>query len=647
MRRIISALIVFLLVFQVATPVFAATQTARNIVIFEVEGEEATMTRGAARSFAARANQRMGNGYTISTGRDSFVWLLLDEDSVVKIDQNSKIQFGNARGNNLSISVLSGAITTNTAAQSAGNSVNVRAGNSALAVRGTLFVVENLPDNRVVITMLAGSGSVNDIPLEAGEFLQIFDTESERVYETQTLVIDQELSLSVLTAILDNISYVIEAGLIDTEAAEIVIAQVEELMQEAIEALEEERAARDAEIEAEAEAAPPVPEPTTPAATPPVTEPETEPPTEPPTTPPPTEPPTTPPPTTPPPTEPPTEPPPNPDDVAIAGARAAIEGAVFGAIQANVGNVDQARAVVQGVLDGLELHGTAVEIVDGAFTAATAGNATTPNGTNGSFTFTAEINKTAGTQQITNQLTLTITATPYDPSIQANIDITNARIAIEAATFSATQANVGDIAQARAAVQAVLDGLNLHGTATEIVDGTFANATAGTATNPAGTGGSFAFTVEINKTAGTQQTTNQQTLTISATPYDPSIQANIDITNARIAIQAATFAAIQANVGDVAQARAAVQAVLDGLNLHGTATEIVDGTFANATAGTATTPNGINGSFAFTVEINKTAGTQQITNQLTLTITATPYDPSIQANIDITNARTAIEAATF
>lgn len=70
----------------------------------------------------------------------------------------------------------------------------------------------------------------------------------------------------------------------------------------------------------------------------------------------------------------------------------------------------------------------------GVFTAATAGDATTPEGTNGSFKFTVTINKGSGTEVTSAEQTMTITATPYEAP---EADLT----AYEAALAAVTEAD--------------------------------------------------------------------------------------------------------------------------------------------------------------------------------------------------------------
>ncbi|MDR0794518.1 MAG: hypothetical protein LBE79_00445, partial [Tannerella sp.] len=101
------------------------------------------------------------------------------------------------------------------------------------------------------------------------------------------------------------------------------------------------------------------------------------------------------------------------DDAFITAAKAAIEGATYTDTQANVADIAAAKATVETIIGKITLNGVTATVVDGTFTAAIAGTAGTPAGTNGSYTFTVNLEKGTGTQQISSTLTLTITATPY------------------------------------------------------------------------------------------------------------------------------------------------------------------------------------------------------------------------------------------
>jgi hypothetical protein len=98
-------------------------------------------------------------------------------------------------------------------------------------------------------------------------------------------------------------------------------------------------------------------------------------------------------------------------------------------------------------------------------------------------------------------------------------------------------------------------------------------------------------------------------------------------------VTAANYTAAQADVTDIASAKSAVEAIINALNLNGVTAEVTDGTFTAATAGTVENTNGTNGSYTFTVTLNKGEGAQQVTNALTLTITATAYVEHTSATV--------------
>jgi uncharacterized repeat protein (TIGR02543 family) len=98
-------------------------------------------------------------------------------------------------------------------------------------------------------------------------------------------------------------------------------------------------------------------------------------------------------------------------------------------------------------------------------------------------------------------------------------DITDAKALVESTAFTATQAQVSSIAAAKAKAESVIGGLALNGVSAEVVDGAFTAAVAGTSGNPAGTNGSYTFTVTLNKGDSAEQTTASLTLAITATPY--------------------------------------------------------------------------------------------------------------------------------
>ena len=183
------------------------------------------------------------------------------------------------------------------------------------------------------------------------------------------------------------------------------------------------------------------------------------------------------------------------------------------------------------------------------------------------------------------------------------------------------------INKAQALVNAL--GTELKGTSVNVIAGTFTGAITGTEASVYGTNGSFSFTVEISKDKGTTLTTDVQTMTITATKYDPT-QDNADIVTAKTNIEGATYTTTQADVDNKTSALAKVETIISGLDTAGTIVEVVPGSFSGAIAGVEGVFDPTDGSYTFTVKINKGGGAETITKELTLTITATEPIPVVR-----------------
>ena len=73
MKKFLTLVLALLFAAQLTLAATANT-LARSITIMRAEGN-VTMTKGTPRTFPARVNFRMANGYTITVGRNSHCWL--------------------------------------------------------------------------------------------------------------------------------------------------------------------------------------------------------------------------------------------------------------------------------------------------------------------------------------------------------------------------------------------------------------------------------------------------------------------------------------------------------------------------------------------------------------------------------------------
>jgi len=158
------------------------------------------------------------DGYTVITGADSYCYLRLDDGSLLKMDQNSKISIGRTWRNRLSISVLSGGLLVDAASQQPGSNVEVRVGNSAIAIRGTMFIAEHMPDGEVTFTMFEGSGEAGGVRLNNGYTVNVLDTTTvTRKHELRRITFNRDTSLFVLQSVLADVDRFVQNGIISRE----------------------------------------------------------------------------------------------------------------------------------------------------------------------------------------------------------------------------------------------------------------------------------------------------------------------------------------------------------------------------------------------------------------------------------------------
>ncbi|MCL2292484.1 MAG: DUF4430 domain-containing protein [Candidatus Bathyarchaeota archaeon] len=108
------------------------------------------------------------------------------------------------------------------------------------------------------------------------------------------------------------------------------------------------------------------------------------------------------------------------DNEAIVAAKVAIENAFADAVvvQAEADSEVVALAKINAILNGVSLNGVTAVVSKISYTVALAGTSENPFGTNGSYTFTVALTKGVGAEQVTETLTLTILATPFELPVE-------------------------------------------------------------------------------------------------------------------------------------------------------------------------------------------------------------------------------------
>ena len=222
--RLLCVLAVLAAIVSITVVTVATTVSARTMVVHETGGT-VTYTKGAAKEYTAKKGTKLSGGYTLSTSTGSYAYISLDDESLVKLDQKTKISVSKQSSTKLSLSVLSGSLSVSAGKQKDGEVLAISGGNAALTVRGTLFVVEYKDDGNFVVYMLSGSGEVFGHVVDAGFKMTVSDLGSlaagstdpsdDKEYELTPLVIDEGLSIFMLEAIVEYKDELIERGELD------------------------------------------------------------------------------------------------------------------------------------------------------------------------------------------------------------------------------------------------------------------------------------------------------------------------------------------------------------------------------------------------------------------------------------------------
>ena len=208
-RRIVAYILSLLLAVSLSVPAFGNDVTARNISIFEVDGDNARLSRGAAREVVPRAGQRLSDGNILTTGRNTNIFLRLDNDSILKMDQLSRITVSSSSRNRISLTVQSGNALVYAGTQTNGQTLETRIGNTSLTVRGTMYVIGRDMSGALNIAMLSGSGDVNGTELPAGTVMLVCAQRNEQ--QVHALNLD-DLNAFTLSSILNNSTYLLNHG---------------------------------------------------------------------------------------------------------------------------------------------------------------------------------------------------------------------------------------------------------------------------------------------------------------------------------------------------------------------------------------------------------------------------------------------------
>jgi hypothetical protein len=218
-----------------------------------------------------------------------------------------------------------------------------------------------------------------------------------------------------------------------------------------------------------------------------------------------------------------------------------------------------------------------------------------------------------------------------DPAIFDNWAINSTRSAIEQRTFNpiAHTSFSTETLVHEEAIRLIQNDANHFGVLFVVNKVSYNAPVAGCIDYKDGTNGSYVFTVTISRGLGTTVTTAQRTLTITATVFsgvDTRVQDNLAIAQAKDLVDGHNFPSLAQTAFDTEEKVLTEIERRVGLLLHLTVdveTTVNKISYAAAVLGNLQNFNGTEGSYVFTVTINRGMGTAATSIQKTVVLTTT------------------------
>ena len=159
---------------------------ARIMSVFRVDGDTVRMQNPDGARTEAREGTGLHAGYVVSTGIDSFCYIRLDAASIVKMDARTDVLIAQLTDSLLRINIDRGQVMVDLEWQAPEHELEAIIGNTVISVRGTLFVAGVYAGGEAIITVLSGSVYVNNLRLDAGYTMRVFDG-IQMIYEIEEI----------------------------------------------------------------------------------------------------------------------------------------------------------------------------------------------------------------------------------------------------------------------------------------------------------------------------------------------------------------------------------------------------------------------------------------------------------------------------
>lgn len=134
-KQMLSLLLALALIVSLTVPA-AAAYTGTSMELTKTEGG-VSVTKSSGKSVTIRDGMRLYNGYSVTTGKESYAWISLDSTKLLKVDASSSVEV-RKNGTKLEVNLSSGSVFFEvTEKLNENESLNISSSTMSVGVRGT------------------------------------------------------------------------------------------------------------------------------------------------------------------------------------------------------------------------------------------------------------------------------------------------------------------------------------------------------------------------------------------------------------------------------------------------------------------------------------------------------------------------------
>ena len=184
MKKALSLILAVILALSLLTACEISIDGGGVITVSDITGGNATLTKSDKSEQAAATGAELTAGCRLTTGYDTCVYLKIDKDSIIKMNEQTEISVSEISSGALKIELVKGSVLVNEKGKK--GRLQMTAGKTLLTVRGTFFTANYDGDN-IVVDLIEGK---IDVKSDSGEVTNVEQGKRVKVSGDEDAVVD-------------------------------------------------------------------------------------------------------------------------------------------------------------------------------------------------------------------------------------------------------------------------------------------------------------------------------------------------------------------------------------------------------------------------------------------------------------------------